>query len=137
MQRFIIVASIILCAASCHRTPDSAPSEIAQTFLTAYFQLDYDQILSLCLSDSPLKSDLEQRAKAIEALSKGAQDKLRRDLSVYTFQIEQVETSPTKDSAFVSYLIHTPEAPEGVPSHLTLVMENRAWKVAKLLKSRM
>ena len=136
MKHFIILTSIVLCTVSCQNTPDPAPKEIALTFLTAYFQTDYDQIFPLCASDSQLKSDLEQSARAIETLSQGAQDKLRNELSVYRFQIEQVDITPKKDSAFVSYLIFSPEMPDGIESHLTMVKEDREWRVAKLLNNR-
>ena len=134
MKHFIILTSIVLCTVSCQNTPDPAPKEIALTFLTSYFQIEYDKILPLCASDSELKSDLERSAQTIASFSQGAQDKLRNELSVYRFQIEQVDITPKKDSAFVSYLIFSPEMPDGIESHLTMVKEDKEWKVLKLLK---
>jgi len=131
MKRYLIIAILIFLTASCKQPSDPQPDQVAFTFLTAYFNLDFEQSLPLC--GEALKTDLERSAKTIGELSEFAQNKLRNDLSVYSFKIEKVDLNQTKDSAFVSYTVFTPEAPQGVPSHLTLTKEEAAWKVAKLL----
>jgi hypothetical protein len=129
--RNLTTFSLLFLAASCSNTSHPKQDEIALTFLTSYFNLDFEQTLPLC--GEVLKADLEQSAIAISGLSQGAQDKLRNELSVYSFKIEKVELNNAKDSAFVSYNVFMPEAPEGVPSHLTMAKEKHEWKVVKLL----
>ena len=131
MKKILIITTLLFFAASCNRASEPQLEQIALTFLTSYFSLDFEQTLSLC--GKVLKTDLEQSAKTIGGLSQGTQDKLRDELSVYSFQIDKADLNSAKDSVFVSYTVFTPEAPEGVPSHLTMAKEENEWKVVKLL----
>ena len=133
MKRILFLATLFFFITSCSNSLEPKPEQIVQTFLTAYFQIDYDQILPMC--GQKLKADLEQSAQAVRNLPPWAQDKLRSDLLAYSFQIENFDLNPSKDSAFVNYLVFTPEAPapEGTKSHLTLAKEENEWKVVKLL----
>ena len=133
MKRLFLIVSLLFFMASCNSAPEPKFEQMVQTFLTAYFQLDYDQVLPMC--GSLLKADLEQSAQAIRNLPSWAQEKLHNDLLVYSFAIESVNVNTAKDSVFVHYLVFTPEAPapEGTKSHLTLAKEENEWKVVKLL----
>jgi hypothetical protein len=102
-------------------------------FLTAYYYADFEQILSLCASGSVLKSDMERNAQSFSGHPLEVQEKWRRDLAAYSFQIEKVDLNRTKDSAFVSYTIFIPETPHGIVCRLTLEKEENGWKVAKFL----
>ena len=101
--------------------------------MTAYLQIDFEQILPLCAADAPLKSDMEQNARSLNASLPELQKRLRDDLKRYTFEIGAVKINPSRDSAFVSYSLFTPELPDGLPCRLTLVKEEYAWRVSKLL----
>ena len=124
---------------SCGQNSDKAKTaeaqakaqEIAQSFLTAYFQLDFDTALPLC--GHALKADLELSAQRVRELSLDMQELLKKDLQAYSSNINNIELNPSKDSAFVSYSVCTPETPDGIPSHLTVAKEEQDWKVVKLL----
>ena len=89
----------------------------------------------MCVPDSELKSDLEQHAKSLSKLSQAALDQRRNMMSAYSFKVEKVDVNPTNDSAFVVYLVFTPEAPapKGIASRLTMAKYDNEWKIAKLL----
>ena len=133
MKRLFLIATLLFFMASCNSTPEPKFEPMVQTFLTAYFQLDYDQVLPMC--GAHLKADLEQSAQVVRNLPAWAQEKLHNDLSVYSFAIESVHVNPAKDSVFVQSLVFTPEAPapKGTKSHLTLAKEENEWKIVKLL----
>ncbi|MCL2502486.1 MAG: hypothetical protein FWE30_07980 [Bacteroidales bacterium] len=124
---------------SCGQNSDEAKTaeaqtkvqEIAQTFLAAYLQLDFDGALLLC--GQALHADLKLSAQRIYELSSDMQELLKKDLGAYSFNIVDIELNPSKDSASVSYFVFTPEIPDGVPTHLTVAKEEQGWKVVKLL----
>jgi hypothetical protein len=123
---------------SCGQTSNKADvdtktraKEVAQTFLTAYLQLDFDETLPLC--GRTLQADLELSAQRVRALTPDMQETLKKDLKAYSFVVNDIDLNPSKDSAFVSYIVITPEAPGGLPGNLTMAIEEQEWKVVKLL----
>jgi len=133
MKRFIIFLTIpLFFIASCNNASEPNTEQIAQTFLTAYFQLDYDQFLPMC--GAKLRADLELSAQTVRRLPLEAQKKLRDELSDYRFSIENESFNATKDTVFVNYLVFTPDATQGLPGHLTMALEEKEWKVVKLVK---
>jgi len=118
---------LLFLTAACTHSPDPRPHQVADAFLTAYFGVDFEQLLPLCATGSELKSDMERNARAI-----GAERRLA-DLAAYSFRIDDVQLNCTKDSAFVSYFLFAPEIPDGIASRLTLIKENNDWRIAKLL----
>jgi len=138
MQYFFTITTLLFLAVSCNisskstPTPES-PEQIAEKFLTAYFYPDFDQILQLCATGSILKSDMERNAQTYHGYPPETQKKLGIDLATYNCNIDYVNVSHTKDSAFVSYSIFTPEFVNGKACKLTLIKEENEWKVVKLL----
>jgi len=132
MKHFIIFSVFLLCAVSCRNESGPKPEQIAHTFLTAYFQIDYDQVLPMCGPE--LKADLAQSAERVSQFTPEMQNKLRQDLSEYSFKIEDVGLNPAKDTALVNYLVFTPEAPQGLPGDLTMARKGQEWKIIKLVK---
>lgn len=136
----LLTISLLLFSSCSHRI-DSKPFEVADAFLTAYFKVDFDNLLPLCLPNSELKLDMERNARSLlgERLqsneSNQSIEQRLNDLSLYRFKIENIQINQTKDSAFVLYFIFTPEIPDGIESRLTLikVKEEEDWRVAKLL----
>jgi len=135
MRYFLTITTILLLTVSCYHPAESTPTpeQIAKAFLTAYYQPDFDQIIHLCASGSTLKSDMERNAQTYHGYPPETQKKLSIDLAAYSFRIEQVDLNRTKDSAFVSYSIFTPEFVNGKACRLTLIKEEHDWKVARLL----
>lgn len=76
---------------------------------------------------------MEQNARAFGEANSNLQEERINILVNYHYSIQEVRINQAKDSAFVTYLVFTPEIPLGNESHLTLVIENNDWKVAKLL----
>jgi len=134
MKYFITLSTLFLCVVSCNSVADTnpKPEQIAYTFLTAYYSLDFGQIVPMCVSESILKSDMELNAQVIGGYPQATIDEKRADLAAYSFQIDHVDLNRAKDSAFISYTIFTPEVPNGIESRLTLIKEEHEWKVAKL-----
>ena len=133
MKYLCIISTFLFFAVSCNHESGPAPESVADDFLTAYYQVDFDRISSLCVSGSVLRSDMERNAQSFNGYAPEVQDKWRNDLAAYSFRIEQVYSNRAKDSAFVSYTIFAPEAPEGIASRLTLIKEESEWRVAGLL----
>ena len=131
MKYFVSLITTLFFAFSCSDSPDHRPEQISHTFLSAYFSLDFEQFLPLCCE--ALRNDLERSAQSVRGLSPETMEKLRNDLIAYSFEIEKIDLNHTKDSAFVSYIIFTPEALNGIDSRLTLIKEENEWRVAKLL----
>ncbi|MCL2727250.1 MAG: hypothetical protein FWD56_02565 [Bacteroidales bacterium] len=132
MKHIFTLTALLFFVASCNNASEPKPEQIAQTFLTAYFQLDYDQFLPMC--GAKLRADLEQSAQTVRKLSLEAQKQLRDELSDYRFRIEDTELNATKDTVFVNYLVYIPDATQGLPGHLTMALEEKQWKVVKLVK---
>ncbi|MDR2585488.1 MAG: hypothetical protein LBC84_04605 [Prevotellaceae bacterium] len=133
MKRFFSFIAIFFIIASCNSATEPQPEQVAQKFLTAFFNVDYDQILSMCLPGSQLKSDIERNAETIGGVSQAAQELYRSDLSSYHFTIDSVNLNSRKDSAVVFYTIIFPDIVTQKPGNLTMVKENQEWKIAKLL----
>ena len=131
MKNIILITTLLIFTASCNRTPAPHPEQVAKHFLTAYFSVDFEQLLPLC--GAALHSDLEQSAQAILATPPQALEQRRQELAAYSFRIENVQVNRKKDSAFVTYLISIPNVLQEKESHLTLVKEASEWKVVKLL----
>ena len=135
MKYFLTITTLLFFIISCNNpsdTPTPTPEHIAEKFLTAYFYPDFEQIVLLCAPGSILKSDMERNAQTFNGYLPETQEKLRIELASYSFKIEQADLNRTKDSAFVSYSIFTPEFINGIACRLTLIMEEDEWKVAKL-----
>jgi len=113
------------------QTPDSLAKELAESFLTAYLHLDFDEALPLC--GQALQADLELSAQRVRSLSPDMQEILKEDLQAYSCKIDNLNFNSSKDSVFVDYTIITPEAPDGFPGSLTVAKEEQEWKVVKLL----
>jgi len=139
MKYFLTITTLLFFVISCNNpsdstpTPTPTPEQIAEKFLSAYFCPDFDQILLLCASGSILKSDMERNAQTFYGYPPEIQKKLSIDLEAYNFNIDRINVSPAKDSAFVSYSIFTPEFVNGKACNLTLIKEENEWKVVKLL----
>jgi len=145
------LVAFLLFLSACAANPDTKAHEATDAFLTAYFTVDFERLIPLCATDSELKSDMERNARALGWTPQQTDDNqqahqsyqmqerqqaLKRrlaDLADYNYRIDHVQLNHTKDSAFVSYSIFTPELPDGIASRLTLIKEKEDWRVAKLL----
>lgn len=135
--------AFLLFLSACAINPNTKAHEATDAFLTAYFTVDFERLIPLCATDSELKSDMERNARALgwtpqqtDDNQQERQQALKRrlaDLADYNYRIDHVQLNHTKDSAFVSYSIFTPELPDGIASRLTLIKEKEDWRVAKLL----
>jgi len=129
---FIAACLFLSCGQSSDKTGTGTKAEkIAQNFLNAYLHLDFDEALPLC--GLALQADLELSAQRFYSLSPDIQELLKKDLEVYQYTINTIDFNPPKDSAFVAYTLFTPEAVDGIPSQLTVALEEQEWKVVKLL----
>ena len=135
MKYSCLISFFLFLTTSCNNSSELilSPKHVSERFLTAYFLPDFEQIVSSCQSGTVLKLDMERNAQTFSGYRSEIQDKIRKDLTAYHFRIEQVVLNRAKDSAFVSYLIMAPEAPDGIASRLTLVKDEHEWKVSKLL----
>ncbi|MCL1974223.1 MAG: hypothetical protein FWG54_05345 [Bacteroidetes bacterium] len=107
--------------------------DVAQSFLTAYLHLDFDEVLPLCTPESELKADLEQNAQRVYAMNQQMQELLKKDLLAYRCAVDSLTLNPSKDSAFVAYTVFTPEVPNGIPGKLSMACEKQEWKIVKIL----
>lgn len=108
--------------------------ESANSFLTLYFQTDYDSAATLCTPE--LGRELSESMKSITSLEKGVKEMIVKQTSNIKTEITSVEPAQTKDSLIVNYKVILPNFPNGIDNKMVLVKREKEWLVASFGQSK-
>ncbi|MDD4657279.1 MAG: hypothetical protein WC125_09730 [Bacteroidales bacterium] len=128
---FLLVGGVFFFS-SCSNNQKRA-KESANSFLTLYFQTDYDSAANFCTSE--LGSELKESIKSITSLEKGVKEMIVQQTSKMKTEITSVEPAHTKDSLIVNYKVILPSFPNGIDSKMVLVKREKEWLVASFGQS--
>lgn len=122
-----LLAGGALLFSSCSNNENLARTS-ADTFLTLYFQIDYEAAAALCTTE--LGSELRESLKSIESLEKGVKDKIIEQASKIKTEIITIEELG-KDSLVINYKVILPSFPNGIDNKMVLVKSEKEWLVAR------
>lgn len=128
---FLLVGGVFFLS-SCSNNQKRA-KESANSFLTLYFQTDYDSAANFCTSE--LGSELKESMKSITSLEEGVKEMIVQQTSKMKTEITSVEPAHTKDSLIVNYKVILPSFPNGIDSKMVLVKREKEWLVASFGQS--
>ncbi|MBP5211053.1 MAG: hypothetical protein J6Z27_04370 [Bacteroidales bacterium] len=129
---FRIAACLMLTASllcSCSFESKKA-SKVAESFLTAFFQMDYQTAGSFCAGD--LAAEIQESIDDVELPSEEMTELVKEASMNTTFEITQVDTKSEKGVATVCYVIHPYGNEENVERSMLLVKEKGKWLVLQL-----
>lgn len=123
----ILFAGTVLFFASCTNNKKIAQGN-ANTFLSLYFQTDYEKAATMCTQD--LGDELRSSMKSIESLEAGVKEMIFKQTSLIKTEIISVEQGLSEDSLVVNYKVILPSFPNGIDNKMVLVRSNKEWLVA-------
>ena len=127
----ILMAIAFLFLASC----TGREKEISQktlSFLDAYFKTDFSLAGTFCTNAMAL--ELKDKFKSIDSLDPVIKEMLKNHSRLIQTQILAVERFKRGDSAKVSYRVIMPEGKQYFDKSISLVMEDKEWRISKLGK---
>jgi len=122
---------LMLVLASCSgKKGDITDSTMA--FLDAYFKIDYSLAGTFCTANMAM--ELKEKLKGIESLDPVVKNLLVSQSKEIKAEIVAVNRLRGSDSAKVNYRIILPKKNQSIEQTLSLVLENKVWRIAELGK---
>lgn len=111
---------------SCSNNENKAKAS-AETFLSLYFQTNYESASALCTQE--LGKELLESMKNIESLEPSIKEKIIEQTSKIKTEIVTIEELG-RDSLMVNYKVTLPSFPNGIDNKMVLVKREKEWLVA-------
>ncbi|MFA6770422.1 MAG: hypothetical protein WCR71_04545 [Bacteroidales bacterium] len=99
----------------------------ANSFLTLYFQTDYESAAALCTPE--LGDELRESMKSIESVEAGVKEMIIKQTSQIKTEIITLEEL-SRDSLVVNYKVILPSFPNGIENKMVLVKREKKWLVS-------
>jgi len=122
-----LLAGGVLLFSSCSNNEKKA-KESANSFLTLYFQTDYESAIALCTPE--LGNELRESMKSIVSLEDGVKEMIVKQTAKIKTEIIAVEQGLGKDSLVVNYKVVLPSFPNGIDNKMVLVKKDKKWLVS-------
>ena len=126
----IMTFSCICCS------PKQKPENVAEDFLNAYFEADYEGAAKYCTPE--LGNDLMEALQQAQALDESVRSNIRKYTEYYKPQVVKTEQPSKKDSVIVSYIVVNTAADSLAPakqvkeSRVHIIKTEEGWKVSAL-----
>lgn len=122
----ILLVGIASLLSSCSKNENKAKAS-AETFLSLYFQTNYESASALCTQE--LGKELLESMKNIESLESSIKEKIIEQTSKIKTEIVTIEELG-RDSLMVNYKVILPSFPNGIDNKMVLVKRDKEWLVA-------
>lgn len=122
----ILLVGIASLLSSCSKNENKAKAS-AETFLSLYFQTNYESASALCTQE--LGKELLESMKNIESLEPSIKEKIIEQTSKIKTEIVTIEELG-RDSLMVNYKVILPSFPNGIDNKMVLVKRDKEWLVA-------
>lgn len=122
----ILLVGIASLLSSCSKNENKAKAS-AETFLSLYFQTNYESASALCTQE--LGKELLESMKNIESLEPSIKEKIIEQTSKIKTEIVTIEELG-RDSLMVNYKVTLPSFPNGIDNKMVLVKRDKEWLVA-------
>ena len=122
----ILLVGIASLLSSCSKNENKAKAS-AETFLSLYFQTNYESASALCTQE--LGKELLESMKNIESLESSIKEKIIEQTSKIKTEIVTIEELG-RDSLMVNYKVTLPSFPNGIDNKMVLVKREKEWLVA-------
>lgn len=122
----VLLVGGVLFFSSCSNNQKRAQAN-ANSFLTLYFQTDYDSAATLCTPE--LANELRASLKSIESLEPGVKEMIVKQTAQIKMEMGTVEELG-RDSLIVNYKVILPSFPNGIANKMVLVKREKEWLVA-------
>ncbi len=122
----ILLVGIASLLSSCSKNENKAKAS-AETFLSLYFQTNYESASALCTQE--LGKELLESMKNIESLEPSIKEKIIEQTSKIKTEIVTIEELG-RDSLMVNYKVTLPSFPNGIDNKMVLVKREKEWLVA-------
>lgn len=122
----ILLVGIASLLSSCSKNENKAKAS-AETFLSLYFQTNYESASALCTQE--LGKELLESMKNIESLESSIKEKIIEQTSKIKTEIVTIEELG-RDSLMVNYKVILPSFPNGIDNKMVLVKREKEWLVA-------
>ena len=119
----------LVLANSCGNKTDEAKLQAVE-FLDAYFKVEYMRAAEYCTDE--LKGEIIKAFEQIESLEPGIKESVIQNTSRTKTEIVYVDTESKKDTVIVNYKVILPNFPDGIDNRLSLIKENKIWKICDL-----
>ena len=124
--KIVLLAGGVLFLSSCSNN-DKKARESANSFLTLYFQTNYESAAALCTPE--LGNELRESMKSIESLEPSVKEMIVKQTALIKMELGTIE-EVGKDSLLVNYKVILPSLPNGVDNKMVLVKREKEWLVA-------
>lgn len=131
--RYAVAALLSVAFASCS---SQKPENVAEDFLNAYFDADYEGAAKFCTPE--LGNDLMNALQQAQALEESVRANIQKYTKFYKPQIIKNEQPSKKDSVTVNYIVINTAADSLSPSRqvkesrVHIVKTQEGWKVSSL-----
>lgn len=124
---FVAVLSFMM--ASCTRETTKI-REVAEGFLTAYFQMDYETAYTFC--DAELSETLQMTIEGAQTTDEEILAKIRETSKNTRFEITSVIADAVPDYVSVDYNIYVPNTEIPISKRLGVTKIEGRWRVSEL-----
>ena len=104
--------------------------KVAESFLTAFFNMEYETAGSFCAGD--LAAEIQESISDVDLPSEEMTELVKEASMNTTFDITKVDTKSEKGVATVEYLIHPYGNEETIERSMLLIKEKGKWLVLQL-----
>lgn len=131
--RYAVVALLSVAFASCS---SQKPEKVAEDFLNAYFEADYEGAAKYCTPE--LGNDLMSALEQTQALDEAIRTNIQKYTKFYKPQVVKTQQPSKKDSVIVNYIVINTAADslsasrQVKESRVHIVKTQEGWKVSAL-----
>ncbi|NLD20910.1 MAG: hypothetical protein GX664_00225 [Bacteroidales bacterium] len=127
MKRILLIVSSLLVLTSC---TEKAIFSVADSFLTNYFEMNYEEASLYC--DSPIQLTLQTAAQDAAELDSLLLEKVQVASSQTRYELQQVDRKSEAGKAIISYEVYPAGSDMAVAKRMVMEKSDSKWLIKEL-----